>query len=629
MQKKRIISVVAILIVSGMGRADFTFGPPMNLGPVVNGPAADCCPNLAADGLTLYFSSGRPGGFGDYDIWFCTRPNLDAPWGPPVNIGHPINSQYYDAYPCVSGDGLRLYFSEHWQWNPKVGARIPAGSTDLWNTEIWMSARASPGAPWGPVVSAGTPPNSTGSEISAAVACDDLTLIFAAMRAGGQGYTDLLMCSRATPQELWGPALNCGAAVNSYSMESGPCLSPDGLAMFFESCRDNPPFVWDIWMTTRKSRSAAWGPAVKRAATVNTADNEWNPALSPDGRTLYFTSNRAGGRGNDDLYEAPILPIVDLNADGMLDDKDMLAMQETWNRADPRGDIGPMPWGDGVVDTYDLIVLGQQLLGKEPIAPVPHAQEVAPDVVLSWMAVPFARAYDVYLGTSLADVTGADRTNPRNVLVSKAQATTSYDPEGLLEYGRTCYWRVDFVNPGSDPTIYRGSVLDFTTRAFAYALKNVVATASSAQAGMGPEKTVDGSGLDKSDGHTTEAKAMWLSSGPSPNWIQYQFDRICRLHELWVWNSNQVVEPFMGFGARIVTIEYSTDGTSWTLLKDVPEFARASGQPGYAANAKVSFGGVSARYVKLTITKNWGAAPQTGLSEVRFFYIADASPVQP
>jgi len=62
----------------------------------------------------------------------------------------------------------------------------------------------------------------------------------------------------------------------------------------------------------------------------------------------------------------------------------------------------------------------------------------------------------------------------------------------------------------------------------------------------------------------------------------------------------------------------------------VPEFARAPGQPGYKPNTIVSFAGLSARYVKLTIDKTWGGvAPQTGLSEVRFFYIPDRPATKP
>jgi hypothetical protein len=146
---------------------------------------------------------------------------------------------------------------------------------------------------------------------------------------------------------------------------------------------------------------------------------------------------------------------------------------------------------------------------------------------------------------------------------------------------------------------------------------------------MGPEKTVDGSGLDKNDGHSTNGADMWLSAGTAPNWIQYQFDKVYALHELWVWNSNQPIEPFLGFGAKTVKIECSTDGKTWTPLNGVPEFARAPGQPGCVHNTTVNFGGVSAKFVKLTIEKGWGATSSTGLSEVRFFYIPDRPATKP
>jgi len=89
------------------------------------------------------------------------------------------------------------------------------------------------------------------------------------------------------------------------------------------------------------------------------------------------------------------------------------------------------------------------------------------------------------------------------------------------------------------------------------------------------------------------------------------------------------VEPFTGFGAKTVKIEYSPDGTAWTPLADVPEFKKASGKAGYMADTKISFGGVPAKVVKLTIEKNWGTAPRTGLSEVRFFAAQSAAATQP
>ena len=112
---------------------------------------------------------------------------------------------------------------------------------------------------------------------------------------------------------------------------------------------------------------------------------------------------------------------------------------------------------------------------------------------------------------------------------------------------------------------------------------------------MGPENTVNGSGLNATDQHSTEAKEMWLSTGALPNWIQYQFDKVYKLTEMRVWNSNQMVETFVGFGAKNVTIEYSVDGVTWTTLAGVPEFAQAPAAATYTHNTTVNFGGVLAQ----------------------------------
>ena len=260
-------------------------------------------------------------------------------------------------------------------------------------------------------------------------------------------------------------------------------------------------------------------------------------------------------------------------------------------------------------------------LGRNP-NPADGAVDVPSDAVLSWEAGEFAAAHDVYFGTAFDDVNNATRANPLDVLASQGQADAQYDPEGLLDYGQTYYWRVDEVNGAPDATIFKGQVWSFKTEPFAYPITAVTATASAAQAGMGPENTINGSGLDDSDAHSSQSTDMWMSAGDKPHWIQYEFDKAYKLHELWVWNSNQLVEAFLGMGAKKVTIEYSVDGQTWSQLEGVPEFGRADAAPGYKANTTVAFGGVEAKYVKLTIDENWGGvAPQTGLSEVRFFYV--------
>jgi len=254
--------------------------------------------------------------------------------------------------------------------------------------------------------------------------------------------------------------------------------------------------------------------------------------------------------------------------------------------------------------------------------PADGATDVPRDTNLSWRPGEFIATHDVYFGSAFADVNAADRANPMGVLVGEDQTTVGYDPDSLLEYDRTYYWRIDEVNGAPDYTLFRGAVWSFTTEPFAYPITGVTATASSAQPGMDPQNTVNGAGLNDNDEHSTQLPDMWMSAGVQPNWIQFELDDLYKLHEMWVWNSNQLIETLLGFGARNVTVEYSTDGTTWTALENVPEFARATASAAYTANTIVDFGGAMARFVKLTINQNWGGiAPQTGLSEVRFYQI--------
>ena len=264
-------------------------------------------------------------------------------------------------------------------------------------------------------------------------------------------------------------------------------------------------------------------------------------------------------------------------------------------------------------------------LAKGPF-PAEGQTDVPGDVVLSWTPGPFAATHDVYFGVSFADVNTAGAANPLGVLAKAGQDANTFDPAGLLEFGQTYYWRVDEVNAAPDSTVFKGNVWSFTSEPYAYPLTGIVATASSVYtADTGPEKTIDGSGLDAADLHGITDNTVWVSSaaGPKPAWIQYEFDRVYKLQEMWVWNSNQLIEALAGLGAKSVTVEYSTDGTAWTTLAGVPEFARAPGAPGYAHNTTVDFGGAAAKYVKLTINSNWsgGLFPQFGLSEVRFYHV--------
>jgi hypothetical protein len=149
--------------------------------------------------------------------------------------------------------------------------------------------------------------------------------------------------------------------VNSGGPDWTPDISADGLTLFFMR-NPGPP---EIWASTRRTTDDDFGARFKLPHQVNMPGYDNGiPNLSADGSTLYFLSSRPGGLGGWDLWQVPIIPVVDFNGDGIVDVKDIVIITEHWGENYPLCDIGPTPLGDGIVDIQDLVVLTEYI---EPI----------------------------------------------------------------------------------------------------------------------------------------------------------------------------------------------------------------------------------------------------------------------
>ena len=265
-------------------------------------------------------------------------------------------------------------------------------------------------------------------------------------------------------------------------------------------------------------------------------------------------------------------------------------------------------------------------------SPNNNALEVSINGDLGWVkgdSAAITNGQQVYFGTSYYGVSTATTTIDPCGVYKGTQSTCSYDP-GTLAYGKTYYWRVDEVNGGNS---WKGCVRQFTTN-FNDSVHwgNITATASNDYSGAYPASLAkDGSGLDATRLlNSTEASDMWLalSSGNSsatpdtvsgPAWIMFEFDHVCELEEMWVWNCNDGVNKARGL--RDVVVEYSPDGDTWYELGDYT-FTQASGSaddPGFSA---CDFNGAKAKYVVITAKTtngNWGGSSYYSLSEVRFY----------
>ena len=280
------------LVPSAHAQQFSDWAAPVNLGPIVNSTVEDVDPFITKDGLSLYFSSPRPGGYGGYDIWVSHRASVDDPWGPPQNLGPTINGPFGESGPVVSIDGHKLYFSSD----------RPGG---FGGSDLYVSRRHNKRDDfgWRAPENLGNTINTPSKEAFAVPFEDDATgmisLYFVSNRPGSLGDDDIYV-SVLQADETFGPAVLV-EELSSYSADRHPDIRRDGLEFFFMSNRPgsiptvlgNPSF--DIWVSTRASTSDPWSTPVNVGPLINTNRHDGHPALSFDGTTLYFFSAQRPG----------------------------------------------------------------------------------------------------------------------------------------------------------------------------------------------------------------------------------------------------------------------------------------------------------------------------------------------
>jgi len=189
------------------------WGPPENLGPVVNSAGVELGGSISPDGLELYFISSRPGAINNSnDLYVTRRATRTNPWGPPTSLGLKVNTPYAEAGLSVSSDGLELYF-----------ASGRGGPEDMGGIDLYVSTRATNQDLWDDPVNLGPAVNSPSWEQVPFLSPDGLLLFFISDRPGGYGDYDIWMTRRASHTAAWEPALNLGPAINSPEVDLGGC----------------------------------------------------------------------------------------------------------------------------------------------------------------------------------------------------------------------------------------------------------------------------------------------------------------------------------------------------------------------------------------------------------------------
>lgn len=257
----------------------------INFGAVVNSKYTEYNPVVSTDESVMAFTALRPNTgktrSGDKfveEIYISY--NTSGTWSQPEPIE--ITSDYNVGTAGMTADGQQMIIF--------IGGA--GGGGNLYTID-------KSGKEWSKPATLGSRINSRSLETTASLTPDKKTLYFSSSRPGGYGGLDIYKTVKNDAGE-WEAPVNLGPEVNTKYDEDAPFIHPDQWTLFFTSDGHNTMGGRDIFVT--RLFNDEWTTPENMGYPINTTANDNYFTLTADGRKGYFSSDRKGGQGGQDIY---------------------------------------------------------------------------------------------------------------------------------------------------------------------------------------------------------------------------------------------------------------------------------------------------------------------------------------
>jgi tetratricopeptide (TPR) repeat protein len=260
-----------------------------NMGDKVNSPAHDYAPVVCYTTEALWFTSRRR--FDDKSEKDFTEQFDENIYSVDLSVNDrsavpalsPLNSRTNDATVAVSADGTQLV--------------VYRTSKDGLSGDLYITSKAADG--WSELKKLDSNINTKHQEASACFGNDEATILyFSSDRNGGYGGKDLYVVQRL-PDGSWGNPRNLGEPINTPYDDDAPFIDAKG-NLYFASRGHESIGGFDIFVS--QPEGDGWGQPMGLGYPINTPADDVFFTLAPDGRVAYFSSDRMGGFGLQDLY---------------------------------------------------------------------------------------------------------------------------------------------------------------------------------------------------------------------------------------------------------------------------------------------------------------------------------------
>ncbi len=268
-----------------------------NLGKQINSENGEYVPLVSSDEELLIFTSRRmhanneldPTGQPFEDVYYSERKEGKTIWSKANLIPGKVNTKKHDACVGLSPDGNKLFLFRT--------------NENLFGGDLYESDKID--GKWSVPIRMGSQINSVNNiEPSASISLDGRTFYFSSNREGGFGGFDIYRVVKL-PNNEWSLALNLGPQINTPFNEDAPFIHPDGKSLFFSSQGHSSMGGFDIFKSEKADTS--WSEPVNLGYPTNTTKDEIYFSISANEQHAYYSSDKVGGFGNQDIYQIDYL----------------------------------------------------------------------------------------------------------------------------------------------------------------------------------------------------------------------------------------------------------------------------------------------------------------------------------
>ena len=212
-----------------------------------------------------------------------------------------VNTDYDDYWPSITADGTKISITV--QVGRREGQSATSAQEDIYESHFYINEKTGEGE-WSKSESIGSPTNTPQNEGAQSFSVDGRYMFLVKCdQASSVGGCDIYYSIRRG--NTWSPPKNAGRPLNTQFWETSPSFSPAGDEIFFSSNRPGGLGGQDIWVSKVKIRedgSLIFTEPTNLGSTINTKEDEFSPFIHADDKTLYFSSKGHPGLGGYDIY---------------------------------------------------------------------------------------------------------------------------------------------------------------------------------------------------------------------------------------------------------------------------------------------------------------------------------------